>query len=57
MSGAYEDPGPTRAEVDASVESGLPILLNEAKRDGPFAIEALGKQVNATAALFPVSTA
>ena len=47
----------TRAEVDASVESGLPILLNEAKRDGPFAIEALGKQVNATAALFPVSTA
>ena len=45
----------TRAEVDASVQSGLPILLNEAKRDGPFAIEALGKQVIQTERLFPAA--
>lgn len=34
----------TRGEVDASIASGLPTLLAAAKTDGPFAVEALGKQ-------------
>ena len=43
----------TRAEVDASVGSGLPILLNEAKRDGRFAVDALGQCYERAQALFP----
>jgi hypothetical protein len=43
----------TRAEVEASVDGGLPILLNAAKSDGRFAIEALEKQVALARAFFP----
>jgi hypothetical protein len=43
----------TRAEVDRSVNGGIPILLEAAKRDGPFAVEALGKQVTSAAMFFP----
>lgn len=43
----------TRAEVEASVDGGLPILLAEAKTQGKFAVEALGKCVEQAAALFP----
>jgi hypothetical protein len=43
----------TRAEVDASVTSGFPILLNEAKAQGQFAIEALGRAYNAAEKYFP----
>lgn len=43
----------TRGEVDTSVHGGLPILMNEAKREGPFAIEALGKQAKFAEGLFP----
>jgi hypothetical protein len=43
----------TRAEVEESVESGLPILLNAARSDGRFAVEALERQVIAARALFP----
>jgi len=45
----------TRAEVDASVHGGLPILLNEAKRDGRFAVEALGDAVKVAERLFPAA--
>ena len=34
----------TREQVDASIESGLPILQNEAEREGPKAVIALTKQ-------------
>jgi hypothetical protein len=47
----------TRAEVEASVESGLPILLSAARRDGRFAVEALEQQLLAARALFPVDDA
>jgi hypothetical protein len=43
----------TRAEVDEAVESGLPILLGAARRDGPFAVETLEKQLTRARALFP----
>lgn len=43
----------SRAEVDASINGGLPSLLEAAKVDGPFAVEALGKQYERAAALFP----
>jgi hypothetical protein len=43
----------TRDEVDASVTSGLPTLLSAAKTDGPFAVEALGRQYEAAKALMP----
>lgn len=45
----------TRAEVQASVESGLPNLLVMAKAEGPFAVEELGKQVKRAEALWPAS--
>src|SRR4029077_5467623 len=45
----------TRAEVDASVNGGLPTLLAAAKSDGAFAVEALGKQAKLAERLFPVS--
>lgn len=45
----------TRAEVEASTESGLPILMAAAQRDGPFAIEQLGKQTAAAKAWWPPS--
>jgi hypothetical protein len=35
----------TRAEVQASIDSGLPNLMAMAKTEGPFAVQALGKQV------------
>jgi hypothetical protein len=35
----------TRAEVQASIDSGLPHLLVAAKAEGAFAVQALGKQV------------
>lgn len=43
----------TRAEVEASVSSGLPILLTAARRDGQFAVEQLGQQTAAAARLWP----
>jgi hypothetical protein len=43
----------TRAEVDASVTSGLPILLTQAKRDGKFAVEALGRFYDRAQQYFP----
>jgi hypothetical protein len=43
----------TRAEVQAAVESGLPNLLAVAKKEGAFAVEALGKQVKRAEALWP----
>jgi hypothetical protein len=43
----------TRAEVEASVESGMPILFDAARRDGRFAVEQLERQVVAARALFP----
>jgi len=35
----------TRAEVQASIDSGLPNLMTIAKTEGPFAVQALGKAV------------
>jgi hypothetical protein len=46
----------TRDEVQAAVESGLPNLLAMAKLEGPFAVEALGKQVKRAEALWPAPT-
>jgi hypothetical protein len=43
----------TRAEVEESVTSGFPTLLAAAKADGPFAVDALGRQYAAAEALFP----
>ncbi len=43
----------TAAEVDASVTTGLPILMAAAQRDGKFAVEALGKVYERARALFP----
>jgi len=46
----------TRAEVDASVESGLPILMGDAQREGKFAVESLGRFYERAKALFPAPT-
>jgi hypothetical protein len=46
----------TRAEVDASVAGGLPILMNEAQSNGRFAVEELGRCVERAQALFPALT-
>lgn len=43
----------TRAEVEASISGGIPTLLAAAKADGPFAVEMMGKQYEAAAALWP----
>jgi hypothetical protein len=43
----------TRAEVETSVAGGLPILLEEAKRQGSFAVDALGQQYARARLLFP----
>jgi len=43
----------TRVEVENSVQGGLPILLAEAKREGSFAVEALGKQTKFAEGFFP----
>lgn len=43
----------TRAEIDASIESGLPILLNMAKTEGRYAVEALEQHVARARALLP----
>jgi hypothetical protein len=43
----------TRAEVQSSVENGLPNLLALAKTEGAFAVEALGKQVKRAEGLWP----
>jgi len=43
----------TREEVQASLDSGVPVLLAGAKTEGRFAVEALGKQVAAVEALLP----
>lgn len=45
----------TREEVDASVTSGYPILLNEAKAHGSFAVEALDRAARAAQQFFPSS--
>lgn len=47
----------TRAEVDASVRGGLPILLADARRDGSFAVKTLGEYVKAAEAFFPSAEA
>jgi len=46
----------TRAEVEESVSSGFPNLLIAAKRDGPFAVEQLGKYYDRARLLFPPVT-
>lgn len=43
----------TRAEVQASIDSGIPILLNAARTEGPWAVKELGKQVDRVTALLP----
>lgn|SRR3989442_1162506 len=43
----------TRVEVDASITSGLPILLNAARQEGRLAVDALEKQVDAMRYLLP----
>jgi hypothetical protein len=43
----------TAGEVEESVSSGFPNLLVAAQRDGPFAVEALGKYYTRAQALFP----
>lgn len=45
----------TRAEVDESVNSGLPILLAGARRDGPFAVAELERQHERARLLFPTA--
>lgn len=47
----------TRTEVEASVSSGLPILMTAARHDGPFAVEQLAKLVAAAEGLWPLSEA
>jgi hypothetical protein len=44
----------TRAEVEASIADGLPVLMNLARTEGRFAMEELGRQVDAAARLYPV---
>jgi hypothetical protein len=43
----------TRSEVQQSIDRGVPNLMALAKADGPFAVEALGKQVHALDRWFP----
>jgi hypothetical protein len=45
----------TRAEVDASIETGLPALREQAERDGPGATRLLDAAVAAVAPLLPVA--
>lgn len=45
----------TRDEVQASLDSGLPNLLTVAKSEGAFAVEALGKQVQAVERWMPAA--
>jgi len=47
----------TREEVDASVAGGLPILMNDAKAQGKFAVEALGRFYDRAYTLFPKAAA
>lgn len=46
----------TLAEVEESVDSGFPNLLIAAQRDGPFAVEALGKYYERARLLFPLAS-
>jgi len=43
----------TRADVDAAVDGGMPILLETARTEGPFAVEALGKMAARAARWYP----
>lgn len=43
----------TLAEVQTSLDDGLPALLAAAKRDGPFAVERLGKELARLGGLLP----
>jgi len=43
----------TRAEVQESIDTGMPALLETAKLQGPFAVEALAKQVGRLSVLLP----
>jgi hypothetical protein len=45
----------TRDQVEASIADALPALLTAAQRDGPFAVEALGKMLKASEQLWPAS--
>lgn len=45
----------TRDEVEESIDTGLPILLNAAKTDGPFAVAALEKYVARAQRYLPAS--
>ena len=45
----------TRAEIDASIESGFPILAEAAERDGPEAVEQLARMRARFEALLPVA--
>jgi hypothetical protein len=46
----------TRVEVDHAIETGLPILLAAAGRQGRFAVETLEKQVEAARQFLPASS-
>lgn len=45
----------TRAEVEASIDSGMPSLLAAARVDGPFAVQELGKQAEHAKRLYPAA--
>jgi hypothetical protein len=45
----------SRGEVEHSIDSGMPALLAAAKVDGPFAIQALGKQVEQAKRWWPAA--
>lgn len=45
----------TRAEVWASIESGYPLLFQDAKKDGQAAIDELGAAMHAAMALLPTA--
>jgi len=52
----FEGRAATRAEVEASIDSGMPTLLAAAKVDGPFAVEQLGRQMERARRLFPTES-
>lgn len=45
----------TRAEVDASIDSGFPLLEAEAKKEGPLALKELSRMVNAAQRWLPAA--
>ena len=47
----------TRAEVMASIDGGLPILLAEAEKDGPYAVSTLNEMMARAITLVPGGSA